>query len=168
MKKFVFLLVTILIYHIGNAQHVSQPAFDHELRRILSLDVPTLTVSEADVTEGALYLDAREQEEYQISHIPGAILIGFDHFDIEKLKPKINKNETLIVYCSVGYRSEKIVKKLIKAGYSKVYNLYGSLFEWANCNLPLENEKGDPTNQIHTYDKKWSQWVINDTLQKVW
>jgi len=33
------------------------------------------------------------------------------------------------VYCSLGIRSEVIAKKLKKAGYTNVFNLYGGIFE---------------------------------------
>jgi hypothetical protein len=49
-----------------------------------------------------------------------------------------------------------------------VKNLYGSLFEWANCNMPMYNSKGIITDTIHTYSKSWSQWVDNPAITKKW
>lgn len=103
------------------------------------------------------YLDARELEEYKVSHIPDALFVGYKDFTIDKVK-KLPKDAVLIVYCSVGYRSGKIGEKLQKAGYSKVYNLYGGIFEWANTGHPLYNNSGE-TKQVHGYNAKWSEYL---------
>jgi predicted sulfurtransferase len=54
-----------------------------------------------------VYLDAREKEEFDVSHIKGAIFVGYANFDMMNL-PVFNKETAIVVYCSVGYRSEKI------------------------------------------------------------
>jgi 3-mercaptopyruvate sulfurtransferase SseA len=71
----------------------------------------------------------------------------------------IPKDTEIIVYCSVGFRSGSVAKKLIKNGYTNVLNLYGGLFEWSNQELPLVDNDGKPTLKIHTYNKKWGKWV---------
>ena len=64
---------------------------------------------------------------------------------------------------------KKIGEQLQEAGFTKVFNLYGSLFEWANQDYPLENAEGTVTHKVHTYNKKWSQWVDDDgKIVKVW
>ena len=55
-----------------------------------------------------------------------------------------------------------------KAGFSNVYNLYGSIFEWANQGHRLVDKGGQPTFKLHTYNKKWSKWVDNAKIEKVW
>ena len=44
----------------------------------------------------------------------------------------IARESTIVVYCSVGYRSEKIAEELDKLGFTNVSNLYGGIFEWIN------------------------------------
>ncbi len=110
-------------------------------------------------------LDTREIEEYKVSHIRSAKCAGYDHFDVASLED-IAKDDTIIVYCSVGYRSERIGEKLFKEGYSHVYNLYGGIFEWVNKGYPLVDKKGQPTEKIHAYSKFWGKWLIKG--QKVY
>ena len=144
-------------------------AFDKMVSRLLSYTVPLKGVtdfSDGDVSQ-YLVLDARERAEYNVSHIKGARYIGYDNFDIKKLRGT-PKSQPILVYCSVGYRSEKIGEKLQKAGYSRVYNLYGSLFEWVNHGLPIVNNTGKKQQKIHTYNQRWSKWVLNKTYQKIW
>ena len=50
-----------------------------------------------------------------------------------------SKSDTIVLYCSIGYRSEKIGEKLVEMGYGHVFNLYGGIFEWVNRDLPVYN-----------------------------
>ncbi len=125
-------------------------------------------VDELAKAEAEVYiLDAREEAEFNVSHIPGARYIGYDRFK-KKTVQDIPKDAKVVVYCSVGYRSEKIGEKLRKDGFTDVYNLYGSIFEWVNAGNPVENAAGEETNAVHTYNKKWSQWVIDGRAEKVY
>lgn len=164
--------LTVILFSLSalctSAQTVTSDRYDARLQRLLRLDVPTIDVSQAkSLTDTIIYLDARELEEYDVSHLPGAQHIGYDDFDIKKVA-HLDKGQKLVVYCSVGYRSEKITRKLIKAGYTNVSNLYGSIFEWANVGLPLVDKKDNPTDTVHTYSRRWSRWVISPTIKKVW
>ena len=53
----------------------------------------------------------------------------------------------------------KITKKLKKAGYTKVFNLYGGIVEWVNQGLPVYDPQGNSTNKVHTYTKFWGKWL---------
>ncbi|MGM0587883.1 MAG: rhodanese-like domain-containing protein [Bacteroidota bacterium] len=44
----------------------------------------------------------------------------------------------VVVYCVIGYRSEKITKQLRQMGYH-AQNLYGGLFEWVNQHHSVVN-----------------------------
>ncbi len=143
-------------------------AFDTELSQLLSFSVPLMSVSELEKKlEKVNLFDVREEVEYNISHIPGAIHVGFEKFDPAVFK-EIKKDESVVLYCSVGYRSEKIGERLKKMGFTNVFNLYGSIFEWANKGLSLENSNGKSTLEIHTYNKEWSKWVDNPAIEKIW
>lgn len=146
---------------------VKNTEFDKTIASLLSFNIPIFSVQEALNHNGAVYLDAREFKEYSISHIPGASFIGCDQWSPSSIQ-SLSKDKTLIVYCSVGYRSEKIAMKIKALGYNQVYNLYGSIFEWVNEGHPLESNKGIPTLKLHTYNKQWSRWVTNPKIQKIW
>ena len=156
----------------GYAQNIStgNPAFDDELDQLLSRSVKLTSVlileSKMKNTNVRIF-DARENVEYEISHIPGALNIGYENFDPSILY-EVKKDETIVLYCSVGYRSEKIGEQLQDLGYTNVFNLYGSIFEWANKGLPLENSNGKKVSTVHTYNQDWSKWVDNPNIEKVW
>ncbi|MEZ4919143.1 MAG: rhodanese-like domain-containing protein [Saprospiraceae bacterium] len=129
------------------------------LKTLLGHTVPELGVAKvAPKASDFVWLDAREPKEYQVSHIKGAQLVGYDHFDIEALPEGLSKDQPIVVYCSVGYRSEKVAEKLRAAGFTRVSNLYGGIFEWVNQGHPVY--KGEQkTAKVHAYDKKWGVWL---------
>ncbi len=175
MKKLFFNFLFLILVLGACAQApadrplVLNPKFDKKISQTISFSVPTISPKElAEKEEDKIYiLDAREREEYDVSHIPNAQFIGYDNFDVSTIK-NIPKNAPIVVYCSIGYRSEKIGEQLQKNGYSNVSNLYGSIFEWMNQGFPVENNDGETTQKVHTYNKAWSKWVDENKATKVW
>lgn len=106
-------------------------------------------------------LDTRELKEYEVSHLKNALYVGYDDFNIDYVKKKIqNKNEKIVVYCSLGVRSETIGIKLKEAGYTNILNLYGGIFEWKNQNFHVYSNTGNKTVNVHAYSKTWSKWLL--------
>lgn len=112
-----------------------------------------------------VFLDARELEEFQVSHISGAKHIGYDNFDIKSVSG-IDKNATIVVYCSVGYRSGKIGKQLREAGFTSVFNLWGGLFDWANNGNPVYDTNKKVTT-VHPYNNNWGKWLRPELRSKL-
>ncbi len=108
--------------------------------------------------EKVILLDTREKKEYEISHIPGAIWVGYDDFKMKRIK-ELAKDAKIVTYCSVGYRSERIGEKLLKAGFTDVSNLKGSIFKWVNDGYMLEDKDGNETDKVHGFNQKWGKWV---------
>ena len=136
---------------------VQDPEFGKLLEGLLSHEVPESSVAEVRHSAGALFVDAREREEYEVSHLPNALWAGYDDFSFDRLQG-VDKDRPIVVYCSVGYRSERVAEKLISAGFTRVSNLYGGIFEWVNQGCALENEQG-ATRAVHAYSRAWSKWV---------
>ncbi len=81
------------------------------------------------MSDDVIILDVRTQEEYDSGHIANAILIP-DYEIVEKAEIVIaDKNQTILVYCRTGRRSERASKKLIELGYTKVYD-FGGIESW--------------------------------------
>ncbi len=147
--------------------HCQNPEFDKKVANMLSFSVKTISPNDLNRQSNVLVLDARERSEYDVSHLPNAVFIGYNSFE-KKALDTIQKDRTIVVYCSIGYRSEKIGEKLKKMGYTKVFNLYGSIFEWLNQGYLVVDKNGQPTNKVHTYNKAWSRWVEDGKAEKVW
>ena len=109
----------------------------------------------------AILLDARDEKEFNVSHLKNAIRVGYDDFKLNETLKKLpeDKNTKIVVYCSLGIRSETVAHKLINKGYTNVFNLYGGIFEWKNANFQVVDTLGKPTEKVHTFSKNWSKWL---------
>ncbi len=128
----------------------------HNTRNISYISVEELRMLQ--LNEKVLVFDAREKEEFAVSHIPSANFIGYSSFS-EELFPEKNKNAPIVIYCSLGIRSEKIAEKLTKAGFTNVQNLYGGIFEWKNKGYPVLDSLGIETQKVHAFSKNWDKWL---------
>ena len=136
--------------------------FDKLLKRSLKESVPVLKINEVSSTDAYLLLDTREVKEFEVSHLKNAKQVGYDFFNIDSvLKEYPDKNQPILVYCSIGIRSELIGEKLLKAGYKNVHNLYGGIFEWKNQSHEVVDKNEAPTEEVHTFSKEWSKWLTN-------
>lgn len=157
--KIILLAIFLSLSAITLSGQVRSAAYRVMLEGLLSHSVPELSVQEfASKQASYLLLDAREPNEYAVSHLSGAIPVGYDHFSMDNLPDSIKKDQAILVYCSVGYRSEKITEKLLKAGFTNVFNLYGGIFEWVNQDHPVVNQSG-ATPEVHAYDRSWGVWL---------
>ncbi len=128
-------------------------------KSLQSSEVPKINVSEAVAHESSyVFLDSREKEEYNVSHINNAIYVGDKEFNINKIE-QLPKDADIIVYCSVGVRSDKIAKEIIGAGYTNVQNMFGGIFEWINEGYPVFDSMGKSTQNIHAYSRMWGMFV---------
>lgn len=98
-------------------------------------------------------LDVRQPEEFAISHLAGARNVT-PAARADSLKALVPTNRPVVVYCSVGYRSSELARRLMKAGITNVFNLEGSIFQWANEGRPLATTNG-PAVKVHPYNDRW-------------
>ncbi len=159
LKIIILLVVWMLAVQIAGAQ----PAYDALLSTLYSHSVPTISVDSLAIvsnTQKPILLDTRAKAEFEVSHLPGAVWVDYDTFGLE-LVASLERNSQVVVYCSVGYRSEKIGEKLKTLGFKDVRNLYGGIFQWKNEGHEVVNQKGDPTDSVHCYNRLWSAWMTN-------
>jgi rhodanese-related sulfurtransferase len=156
MKRIGF-IITMFSFIQSSAQ-VQSSTYDFTLKNLLSHTVPEVSVAQLRMMKDVLLLDAREWNEYQVSHIEQAKYVGYNQFEIRSLK-SLDKKQKIVVYCSVGYRSEKISEKLKQAGFADVSNLYGGIFEWVNQGNQVVDQNGNKTENIHAYSMTWGIWL---------
>ena len=113
---------------------------------------------------GAIFLDARELSEFEVSHIKDAIFVGYNEFNLEETIENLDdKSVPIIVYCSLGVRSEDIGEKLKEVGYTNVYNMFGGIFKWKNAGFEVVNSQQEVTEEVHGFDKHWGKWLKEGT-----
>lgn len=155
MKKLIYIFVFFISVSLSG-----QNSLKKLLKKYNTESVSYASVEMIKLNPNYVLLDARELKEYNVSHLKNAIHVGYNHFNLKETTAKLtNKKATIIVYCSVGIRSEDIAEKLQNAGYKNVYNLFGGIFEWKNKENIVVDSKNQPTKNVHTFNKEWSKWL---------
>lgn len=128
------------------------------LEKLYKKSVPLVTVAQLREMPNVVLLDTRTKAEYDVSHLPNARWVGYDDFELKRVQD-VPKQANVVVYCSVGYRSERVGEKMLAAGYQNVSNLYGSLFEWVNQGNTVVDNRGKATRRVHGYSRLWGVWL---------
>ena len=111
----------------------------------------------------SVLIDARTEEEFAISHLPGARRVDLKPSALAK---SLGTNRSVVVYCSVGYRSSQLAERLQRAGLTNVFNLDGSIFQWANEGRPLESA-GKTAKLVHPYNSSMAKLLREDLRANV-
>jgi rhodanese-related sulfurtransferase len=156
MKQF-FLGILLIGLSSSSFGQVESRAFQAVIESMLKKTVPTISVGEVKREENLILLDTRSKREFEVSHLKYARWVGYDEFNLNRVKD-LPKNAPIVVYCSIGVRSEQIGEKLKKAGFTNVKNMYGSIFEWVNQGNPVYDKNDKLTRKIHGFDKSWGIW----------
>ena len=156
------LLMVMLLAPLGPASGLAQSltwTVVQQSVRASFPDVPALSTDSLAARlargETPTLLDVRTAPEYAVSHLPGARRLDPDAPDLAALAG-IPRDAPLVVYCSVGYRSAKMARRLRAAGFTDVENLEGSIFRWANEGRLVVRD-GLPVREVHPYDAVWGR-----------
>ena len=158
MRKICILLAVLLSTVLTVYAQTKSKAYGAMLETMYKKTVPLMSVPQLKKTPNAVLLDTRAKAEFDVSHLPNARWVGYDDFNLGRVAD-IPKDANVVLYCSVGYRSERVGEKLLAAGYEHVHNLYGSLFEWVNEGNPVVDNQGKPTQRVHAYSRLWGVWL---------
>ena len=79
--------------------------------------------------DGHVIVDVRRQDEYDAGHIPGAILIPNESIGTEQPKELPDLDQIILIYCRSGNRSKQASDKLIRMGYTNIYD-FGGINTW--------------------------------------
>ena len=102
-----------------------------------------------------LLLDVRTPEEFSVSHLQGARRAA----SLEEARVVLGdlpRDQPILVYCSVGYRSSQLADRLREEGYSDVANLEGSIFAWVNAGEPVV-QADRRVHEVHPYAWPWGK-----------
>lgn len=79
-----------------------------------------------------IIIDLREKEDYDRSHIVGALHMDFD--ELENGKVNLPQNKEIILYCERGGLSLMAAKKMSQMGY-QVISVVGGIHAYRGKNL---------------------------------
>ncbi len=152
-----YTLYSLICIFAFSEAHAQSFAYKTLLKTLYDSEFPVIYPEEIERTDEFQILDTREKEEFEVSHLPNATWVGYETFSLQNVR-NLDKNKPVLVYCTVGARSQEIGEKLKTAGFAEVYNLYGGIIHWANEDYPLYHNTRE-TNRIHTYTQAWGIWL---------
>ena len=85
--------------------------------------------------EGAIWVDARPDEEFSRDHVPGAFSLNEDHWNelLAQFLPNLSRDKKVVVYCSAeSCNAARDVAKRLRdeAQLKDVFVLQGGWEEW--------------------------------------
>jgi sulfur-carrier protein adenylyltransferase/sulfurtransferase len=88
----------------------------------------------------ALLVDVRSDEEWKVSHIPGALHVPMSQ--VEERLPELvpDRSRPIITYCAVGARSYRILPTLDALGYEDAISMAGGIVAWRELGFPVDSE----------------------------
>ena len=88
--------------------------------------------------EDVQLVDVRTPEEYEEGYIAQSQNIDFNSPTFEEDIKELDKTRPVVLYCRSGGRSAKCAKKLIDAGFVKIYDLEGGISKWKHKGLEVK------------------------------
>ncbi len=117
-------------------------------------------IHEIDATSAAplvggehVFLDVREQDEWDQGIIPGALHIPRGNLEsrVESLLPEHDR--PVVVYCAAGSRSAFAAKTLEELGYEDVVSLAGGFTDWKRNGFPVAQPRALGGEQRRRYSR---------------
>ncbi len=107
----------------------------------------------------AVFVDVRDPAEMKVSMLPHAIT---KKSFLEN--PQRFADRTIIVYCTISYRSGKFAEEMARKGVT-LYNLKGGLLAWVLEGGTVFDSHGE-SKRIHVYGEKWN--FVPKGYEAVW
>jgi rhodanese-related sulfurtransferase len=99
------------------------------------MPVPEISVTEAKARLAATppprLIDVREQDEWDLCHLPGAELVPLSRFGELAPARLTDPAESLLIYCHHGGRSAQVTAHLLRNGFTDVTNVAGGIDAWS-------------------------------------
>ncbi|MBK8883962.1 MAG: rhodanese-like domain-containing protein [Bacteroidales bacterium] len=87
-----------------------------------------------------LLIDVREFFEYKKSRIDNAVNVP-SSANLDNYADTLNKDYTLLLYCTSGFRSKRVAKHFYDRGFLKLYSLDGGINAWRKEGYPVNRKK---------------------------
>lgn len=91
-------------------------------------------VAQAFDRDEIVLIDVRTVQEYSFEHIKGALLLPMPFFEARKLPGQSDKR--IVFHCGSGVRSEKVARKCIEAGMTRIAHMEGGFGAWKEAKKP--------------------------------
>ena len=103
----------------------SKETAENSYKQISMDEAVTMMEEETDY----IILDVRTPEEFAEKHIPNAINVPNETIGENEIPELPRKDQMILVYCRSGNRSKQASEKLVKLGYTNIYE-FGGINDW--------------------------------------
>jgi sulfur-carrier protein adenylyltransferase/sulfurtransferase len=125
--------ITELIDYDAFCGTISEAAADAAVGSTISVKQLDEMLAEREAGERDFVLiDVREQNEWEIVSIPGAVLIPKGEFLNGKALEKLPSDKQIVLHCKVGGRSAEALAVVKGAGYADAVHVGGGIVAWVN------------------------------------
>jgi sulfur-carrier protein adenylyltransferase/sulfurtransferase len=84
----------------------------------------------------AVFLDVREQDEYDQGTIPGSVFIPRGHLESQAETKLVDRDRPIVIFCAAGNRSAFAAETLEQLGFKDVVSMAGGFSRWKNEGRP--------------------------------
>ena len=123
MKQFIKMLLSVLAIFV--LAGCSKETAENSYKQISMDEAVTMMAEETDY----IILDVRTPEEFAEKHIPNAINVPNETIGENEIPELPRKDQLILVYCRSGNRSKQASEKLVKLGYTNIYE-FGGINDW--------------------------------------
>jgi len=108
-----------------------------------NLIIPLQQAEKIFTENKAVFIDARSEEDYNRSHIKGALSLPMHEIDDKfmDISQKLPQDKLIITYCDgkTCSLSHDLAEFLLSAGFNRVKVLINGLSVWKKADMPLES-----------------------------
>ncbi|ERP93444.1 sulfurtransferase [Marinobacter sp. ES-1] len=113
----------------------------HDLVEAARAEIREIPLDQADdaIKKADVLLDVREADEYNTSHIPGAVNVsrGILEFKLTNDPAFEDRALNLVIYCKNSGRSALAARAMKEMGYIHVQSIAGGIEAWEAAGKPL-------------------------------
>lgn len=89
-------------------------------------------------TDNVQLVDVRTPKEYTVDHLEFAQNIDFKSPTFNEEIKRLDKNTPVLLYCHKSSRNAKCAKKMLEAGFKKIYDLEDGFSKWRHKGFNIE------------------------------
>lgn len=165
LRASTFILLYPLLGSLASAETALEKIHQEIVRDYEAVEHLELSEFASMPADDMVTFDVREENEFLVSHIEGAIQLDPDTTaaDFERLYADQIEGKTVVFYCSVGRRSSELaarVDEVVKSSSARAsFNLAGGVFSWRNQRRALVSAPSQATTKIHPYNFYWGRLI---------
>ena len=101
------------------------------------IDIHHFSSLMSENSDNTKIIDVRTSGEFQVGHLPDAMLIDFYAKNFVERVKALDKDTTYLLYCRTGNRSGQTLKLMRNLGFKAAYNMKGGMNKWAPAKYPV-------------------------------